>query len=317
MTIFKISQVRPSVHLLCSGVFLQAPIQLLSGESYVPLKPLGVEGQAKWLAAYAVQCGARLDQDAVATLSQKGDMAHPCISIIHPISHWTTPQDAENSVNHRLEKLRELISWATGNDIQPFGAIVLGPNTDEAYFRMIAPQTSNRTRLGFGNTGTDFVNSLTRILDHADRDEHFAFALSLLHDANAERNIRFKIARYFSCLESLAYRIKKAKGSRDAVRQLLGLSQGKTGQISIQDRTYDYDVVLGSGILRDLLFHGVPINFSKAKPSEKDTFDLLQNHPDIYVQDLQSRVELEIARWSNGASNGQMKSQHIPNQPSV
>ena len=52
MTIFKISQVRPSVHLLCSDVFLEAPIQLLSGESHVPLKPLGFEGQAKWLAAY-------------------------------------------------------------------------------------------------------------------------------------------------------------------------------------------------------------------------------------------------------------------------
>jgi len=298
-------QARPSFHLLCSGAFLQAPVQLPAGESYVPLKPLGFDSPARWLAAYADHCGAQVDQGTIATLIQQGVAALPCISIIHPISHWTTPQDAENSVNQRLEKLRELISWATGNDAQPFGAVVLGPRTDEAFFRLIVPPMTNRTRLGFGNTGADIINSLTRIIACADRDEHFAFALSMLHDANAERNIRFKIARYFSCLESLAYRIKKAQGSRDAVRQLLDLSQGKTGQVSVGGRIYDYDVVLGAGILRDLLYHGVPVDFSKAKPTEKDTFDLLQSHPDIYVRDLQGLVELEIARWSNGASNGQ------------
>ena len=299
-------QARPSVHLLCSGVFLQGPFQLSTGESYVPLKPLGFETPARWLAAYAGHCGAPVDQGAVDSLIQQGVAALPCVSIIRPVSQWTSPQDAENSVNERLERLRELISWGTGNDVQPFGAVVLGPKANEAYFRLISPSTTNRMRLGFGNTGADFTNSLMRIIDYADHDEHFAFALSMLHDANAERNVRFRIARYFSCLETLAYRLKKGQGSRDAVRQLLGLAQGKTGQTSVAGRTYDYDVVLGAGILRDLLYHGVPVDFSKAKPAERDTFDLLGSHPDIYVRDLQGRVELEIARWSNGASKGQV-----------
>jgi hypothetical protein len=303
--IVSLLQVRPSVHLLCSGVFLQAPVQLSTGESYVPLKPLGFETPARWLATYAAHCGAPVDQRAIDLLIEQGIAALPCLSIVRPISQWSSPQDAENSVGQRLERLRELISWGTGNDVQPFGAVILGPKTNEAYFRLIAPPTTNRTRLGFGNIGADFTNSLMRILDNADRDEHFAFALSMLHDANAERNIRFKIARFFSCLEALAYRLKNEQGSRDAVRQLLGLTQGKTGQVSVDNRTYDYDVVLGAGILRDLLYHGVPIDFSKAKPAERDTFDLLESHPDYYVKDLQGRVELEIARWSNSASNGQ------------
>lgn len=298
-------QIRPSVHLLCSGVFLQAPVQLSTGESYVPLKPLGYETPARWLATYANHCGAPVDQGALDALIQQGVSAFPCVAIIKPLSKWTSPQEAENSVNHRLERLRELISWGTGNNVQPFGAVILGPKNHEAYFRLIPPSTTNRTRLGFGNTGSDFTNSLTRIIDYTEHDEHFAFALSMLHDANAEQNIRFRVARYFSCLEALAYRIKKGQGSRDAVRQLLGLSQGKTGQVTIEGRTYDYDVVLGAGILRDFLYHGVPMNFSKAKPAEKDTFDLLEMHPDIYAKDLQGRVEIEIARWSNGASIGQ------------
>ena len=296
---------RPSVQLLCSGVFLQAPVQLPTGESYVPLKPLGFENPARFLGDYVQFCGAQVDQGAINALIEQGIAALPCISIICPVSRWTSPQDAEKAVDTKLVKLRELISWATGNDVQPFGMVVLGPSTNEAYFRMIIPNGCNRTRLGFGNTGSEFVNSLARIITCADKDEHYAFALSMLHDANAEQNLRFKIARYFSCLESLAYRIKKGQGSRDAVRQLLGLLRGKTGQVSVAGRTYDYDVVLGAGKLRDFLYHSAPLNFSKSKGSEKDTFDLLQNHPEIYVEDLQSRVELEIARWSNGTSHGQ------------
>lgn len=150
---------RPSVHLLCSGVFIQAPVQLSTGESYVPLKPLGFETPARWLAMYAGHCGAPVDQGAVDALIQQGVAALPCLSIIRPIPQWTSPQDAENSGNQRLERLRELISWGTGNDVQPFGAVVLGPKTNEAYFRLIAPPTTNRMRLGFGNAGADFTNS--------------------------------------------------------------------------------------------------------------------------------------------------------------
>jgi hypothetical protein len=127
----------------------------------------------------------------------------------------------------------------------------------------------------------------------------------MVHDANHEKNVRFQIARYFSCLEALAYKIKKDQGSRDAVRQLLGLEKGPTGQASVKGRKYNYDVVLGAGILRDLLFHGVPLDFSKAKQEEKDTFDLITEHPETVASDFRSRVDLEIMRWSNGASNGQ------------
>lgn len=300
-------QMRPSIHLLCSGVFLQAPLQLSTNESYVPLNPLGFETPTKWLAVYTQQCGAYVDQSSIDALIQQGVSALPCTSIIHPISKWISPEEAERSSSQRLGSLRDLISWATGSNVQPFGIVILGPKPNEAYFRIITPPSSSRTRLGFGNTGADFVSSLTKIIEFAEKNEQFSFALSMLHDANAERNIRFKIARYFSCLEALAYRIKKGQGSRDAVRQLLGLSKGKTGQATISGRTYDYDVVLGAGILRNLLYHGVTVDFSKVKPNEKDTFDLLQNHPGVYASDLQSLVEIEIARWAITYRKGKFK----------
>lgn len=303
----KVLNVRPSVHLLCTGVFLQETVQLSKRRAFVPLKPLDFETPARWLATYAAHCGAQVDSEALKALIQQGISANPCVAIIHPVEAWTTPEEAESSCSSQLERLRELLSWGTGNEVQPFGYLVAGPEPSKAYFRLLLPTATKRTRLGFGNTGSDFTGSLLRIIEKADSDEHFAFALSMLHDANAEQNVRFKIARYYSCLEALAYKIKKGQGSREAVRQLLGLKKGRTGQVSIgtDNRKYDYDVVLGAGILRDLLYHGVPLDFSSAKPAERDTFDLIERHPDVIANDLRGRVELEIARWSNNASNGQ------------
>ncbi len=111
----------------------------------------------------------------------------------------------------------------------------------------------------------------------------------------------------FSCLEALAYRLKKgSKGSRDAVRQLLGVPKGKTGQCVIEGRKYDYDVLLAAGLIRNKLYHGARLNFSKPARKEKDTIALLANHPETIASSMKSHVELEIARWSNGASNGQV-----------
>lgn len=302
-------QKRPSVHLLCYGCYLQAPIKMSDSEAFIPLQPLGFEEPAKWLAIYAKECGAGVDTAGVEQLVGQGKDANPCVAIVIALPHWSSPEAAEGAVQNRLERLRSLLSWATGNHVEPFGYVTLGPEKSESYFRLLPPDNTRRTRLGFGNTGQDFIQSITSILKRADRDEHFAFVLSMVHDANHEKNVRFQIARYFSCLEALAYRIKKGQGARDAVRQLLGLEKGRTGQASIGGRKYDYDVVLGAGILRDFLFHGVPLDFSKAKPEEKDTFDLISKHPKTVSSDLRSRVELEIMRWSNGASKGQSENE--------
>ena len=295
----------PSVHLLCYGCYLQAPLKISDSELFVSLQSLGSETTAKWLAIYAKECGAGVDAEGVQQLIEQGKDANSCIAIVIALDEWKGPQAAEASVLDRLQRLRALVSWATGNHVEPFGYVTLGPEKTESFFRLLPPNNRRRTRLGFGNTGEDFLSSITSILKRADWDEHFSFVLSIVHDASHERNVRFQIARYFSCLEALAYKIKRGQGARDAVRQLLGLEKGRTGQVCAGGRKYDYDVVLGAGILRDLLFHGVPLDFSKAKPEEKDTFDLILAHPETLASDLRSLVEIEIMRWSNGTSNGQ------------
>ncbi len=296
---------RPSVHFLCLGAYLQAPVLLENEVVFVPLTPIGFEAPCTLIARYAQECGATVDQKAFQTLCAQGENADPVVAIVIPVDKWNDPQTAENTLFAKASRYRELLSWATGDDVTLFGVVTLGPKQMETFFRAIPLSSRRRIRLGFGNTDADFTRSLKALLAVAENDEHFAFALSMLHDANKETNIRFKIARLFCCLESLAYKLKKNRGSRNAVRYLLDLEKGPTGQAEIGGRIFKYDVILGAGILRDHLFHGVPIDFSPAKAEELDTFDLLEGYPERFVDDLLCRCEIELARWSNNASRGQ------------
>jgi hypothetical protein len=244
-------------------------------------------------------------RDNVCSVNAYGKDANPGVAIVITLKDWSSPESAEIAVKERLKQLQDLLSWVSGNSVIPFGYVILGPQKNESYFRLTPTNVIKRTRLGFGNIGDNFLHTVTSLKELAAKDERFKFVLSTFHDANKETNVRFQIARYFTCLESLAHKIKKGQGSRDAIRQLLGLEKGPTGQIVINERKYDYDVVLGAGILRDYLFHGTPLDFDEAKPHERDTFDLISKYPDTIASELRNRVELELVRFTNGTSNGQ------------
>jgi hypothetical protein len=62
--------------------------------------------------------------------------------------------------------------------------------------------------LGQGNVGPALQSNITNILQLAEKDERFAYALSLHRDALHESNKLFKIARLFNVLEALAYALK-------------------------------------------------------------------------------------------------------------
>ncbi len=188
---------RPSVHLLCTGAFLQAPVTFEDGAQFVPLKPLGFKTAATWLASYAQECGASVDQQSFDKLVEGGSDFTHCVAIVCPVPEWQSAEDAEKCTAPMLDTLRELLSWATGDIVEPIGYVVLGPRNGECSWRATPPRSNRRIRLGFGNTGDDFVRALTSIREMVTRDERFAFALSMFHDANRESNIHFKIARYF------------------------------------------------------------------------------------------------------------------------
>lgn len=297
---------RPCVHELVAGAYIQEPLFYSENILAVPLKALGYESFARYLVKYSIEIGkAKVDENGIINLINQGINSLPVIAIICFLDKDDSPENMEFAAKDELTKVKETLSWSSGERMDTFGYLIL--DSKNSFFRLTPPNTKKRTRLGFGNTGEDYVKQIQKIVETSKNDEHFAFALSLFKDANFESNQKFKIARYFNCLECLASNLKKTMGSRKAVKSLLGLEDGAISEIHIKGEKYRYDVIEISGRIRDKLFHGVQFSQKDLNAESKKAFDLYDKHPEKIAESIQGYCEIELARWANGASNGIIK----------
>ncbi len=296
---------RPAVHQLCSGAFIQEPLRLTDLLYAVPLSPIGFGAQAHFTAQYTTELtGDQVDQCGLHNLLSQGARALPVVALVNFSDDNTDPEVLENAANSALNLGRRIISWASGDEISPFGVVTL--TSDRSFFRLLAPHSNLRQRLGFGNTGQNFDSQISRIYDTARNDHHFDFALSLLHDAATELNPLFRIARYYNVLECLAAKLKASFNghSRKAVKALIGLEEPSLSEVVIQGEKFRYDPVEIAGRLRDKLFHGVQFREDHLNDASRGVFRLLEISPNTIADSMKSYCEIEIARWANGASKG-------------
>jgi hypothetical protein len=276
-----------------------------------PLTALGFDTEANYTAQYVTEIlGGDVSTDRHQELLKQGVHAHPVIAITAYRAVSAPPTELENVVVQDLMRARQLITWASGDEITPFAMVTA--NAEGTFFRLVAPQSRRRQRLGFGNTGDDFYSQLARIDTALDEDEHFALALSLYHDAVREENQRFRIARFFNVLECLAYKLKKERRSRTAIRYLLDLEGGAMVEITDRSNRFRFDVVEIGGRVRDALLHGSAFRPEDLNIASRPAFTLYEERPEEIAGPLQSYCELEIARWANNASRGR----NPPSQPS-
>lgn len=296
---------RPSVHQLCAGASLQSPFRIGLDVMAIPLQPLGFGPQAVHLARFVTEVlRAPLDEPAFQALEATGKTALPVLALTAPISIEAPPHDLERLAAERLHRARQIVAWASGDTVTPFGMVVAtGAIT---HFRLLPPPARGRQRLfGLGGTAGDFQETLSRITAAADADEHFAFALALHHDAVREHNPHFRIARLFNVLECLAYRLKSAeRPSRKAVKLLVGLPDGVDTHLNSGGISYRFDSIEIAGRVRDRLFHGIPFRPSDLNAESRPAFELYEHEPGVIADGLAVRCEMEIARWANGTSVG-------------
>ncbi len=298
---------RPAVHQLLYGAYIQEPLHLRTNVSAYPLSPLGFHSEANYAARYASEIvGASVDQTALDGLRQQSAAARPVVAVAVRLALDAPPDQLERSAATDLSNARMVLGWVAGELPEAFALVTA--SVQGVHFRTLAPQSRRRQRLGFGNTGPDYYAQLYRILELVESDERFAFALSLFKDALREDNAEFRVARFFSCLEALAYRLKKGVGARTAVRDLLGLEDSALATIPIDGLECRFDRVELAGRIRDKLFHGAPFDPAELDPGAKRAYHYLRLHPEQMRDILQADCELEIARWANGASRGQRSS---------
>jgi hypothetical protein len=293
---------KPSVHKLCYGAFIQETIQLKDNVYAVPLKAVGFSDESEYAAKYVVDiCGGGVEHSKLDVLKKQGENALPVIVLVVQLQEEDTPENMEKFAETELRIPEKVTGWAAGEELKAFAYITC--LVEQHYFRVVPPQSRRRQRLGFGNTGSDYSTQIQRMVECAQNDEHFLFALGLYKDALNESNPVFKIARFFSVLESLAYKIK-SQGSRKGVKELLGLNDGAMVCYNIAGVEYKFDRIEISGRLRDKLFHGIPFKEKDLNKASKHVFELLEKQPDTIANSLRDDCELEFARWANGASNG-------------
>ncbi|WP_026775086.1 hypothetical protein [Polaribacter sp. Hel_I_88] len=294
---------RPAVHELVIGAFIQEPLFYSDNIFAVPLKAIGYEMFARYLVKYSIEIGkANVDKNGITSLINQGINSLPVIAIICFLDKDDSPENLELNAIDDLLRAKEALSWSSGERMDTFGYLIL--DSKNSFFRLTPPNSRKRTRLGFGNTGSDYLKQIQKIIETSKNDEHFSYALSIFKDANFESNQKFKIARYFNCLECLASNLKKSIGSRKAVKILLGLENGAISEININGKKYRYDVIEISGRIRDKLFHGKQFVKKDLNTKSRDAFELYDNHPEKIAESIQGYCEIEIAKWANGASNG-------------
>ncbi len=305
--ILEITKRRPSVHELYYGSFIQEPILLSKNLFAIPLKPIGFNSQSNYLGQYALEIAdAPLDVDGLNNLIAQGSNALPVVAIVYLLDIDAPPEELEANSREKLNQANRILSWASGDNITPFGILTLRLN--ESFFRLVIPHSNYKVRLGFGNTEQDFQNQISNLIKAIEEDEYFNFGISIFQDALREVNPKFKIARFFSCLECFAYKIKsKKRPSRKAVKYLLGLEDGAVSEVHINEVKYRYDVIEIAGRIRDKLFHGVQFSQDDLIAEAKSVFELYEKYPDQIASSMQSFCEMEIARWSNGTSQGLKK----------
>jgi len=237
-------------------------------------------------------------------MKREGAQARPVVALVARLAIDAPPEQLESVARVDLTNAASVIGWVAGEVPEPFAVVTA--TLREVYFRIAPPQARRRFRLGFGNTGADYYAQIYRIVKLADEDERFAFVLSLYKDALREANAEFRVARFFACLEALAYRLKKDRGSRDAVRALLGLEPGALATIAVDGVNYRFDRVELGGRIRDKLFHGVPFDPKELTDEARFAYNYFRGHPEYFRDLLHVDCELEIARWANDASRGQI-----------
>lgn len=297
---------RPAVHHLCAGSWIQMSFEMGEGVLAVPLRSLGFAAEIGYLARYTHEIvRAGVDQGVVTSLLRETTDSQPVIALCLQLEIDAPAEALEEVATERLDRARHVLAWTSGRSATLIGVVVAA--TEATYFRPVAPPYRNRRQLfGIGGSASDYQQSLLRVATRAKADTRFAFALSLYHDAVAEENAQFRIARFFNVLEALASGLKSTLPSRQAVKRLLGLADGASIQMRYETEDYRFDGIEIAGRIRDKLFHGTPFRESDLDERSRPVFALISAHASDVADLIAGYCELELNRWANGTSLGQV-----------
>lgn len=210
---------------------------------------------------------------------------------------FSKPERLEEFVEKNIYKLKLITSFISGDPMIEFARLI--KSDDNTFFRMIPWQSRKRQKLFFSkDEAKSFFETASKISLNQE------YYLSLLYDANHERNPLFKIARYFGVLEALSnsYKQHDHKGCKDQIRYMLYEDKSKRNTINGQmgETNYKLDPIEIAYRFRNKFFHGGELVYEYFQDLMSiDIWKELQKNTNTLIDSLQSLCEIQLMKEIN------------------
>jgi hypothetical protein len=210
----------------------------------------------------------------------------------------------------KAKKIKTLLSIYTGGSLHKIINIMKNQDGGTSA-KFLAPTTKRglQSRTKDEPFGDDFIKYFTQ--EHLNNDG-IIYRLSLLDQANSTPDESFRIASYFSILETLASPItsqfKEQTGDnkkRAAIRYMLGyFIKQHTPKFTINNsQEFEFDHIELAGKVRDKIFHGGGgLKEKDVNINLKSGVLLLQSRPDMICHVLRRDCEIAIYTYAKKES---------------
>jgi len=283
---------------LCYGAFIQQDINLGNGMFLLPMRPVYEECLVNYVAETCGYFQVKVEHENLRQLHGQIKDSRPVTALIATSeSEFISPDSMETQLDSSIYKLKLITSFISGDPLIEFARII--KNGENTFFRMIPFQSRKRQKLFFSKEESE--SFYTKAAFISTNQEYF---LSLLHDANHENNLHFRLARYFGVLEALSNKYKQSDhfGSKDSIRYMLfndkNIRNVLNGQIG--DINYSLDPIEISYRFRNKYYHGGEPIYDKFKDLMTiEIWNELSKEKNFLVNSLQSFCEVQLMKEIN------------------
>jgi hypothetical protein len=296
---------KPSIHYLTYGTFIQHPIHFSDDVFVIPLKAMGFSHGDAYVKEYVQALTKnKVDEESFGKLQEFGVDAFPVISIIIRNKEDLLPHHFEEKTKNLFITAQKLISITSGETPECFATIV--SNRNSSYFNICPPFSAKRYHVGSGYL-TNISNNFDRLHELRGINESFDFCLGLYSDSltGREPNSLFRIARLFNVLEGLAcgyYKLNSGGiGSRKAIKKMLDNFEGVKYSVEYEKEIISVDYIEISGRLRDQIYHGNPISKIEIPDEYSKAYEYFYNNQEDMIRSLKSRCEIEFLKILNSS----------------
>ncbi|MEO9592858.1 hypothetical protein, partial [Rhodopirellula bahusiensis] len=274
-----------------------------------PLGPLGNHDIIDFGTRLVNALGVSTDAEFVAEAHRQGQPFHDLTAIVYVGLAESELALARAGSGPRINRIRALLSFYTAARQYPL-----------IRFDWLEPRSGTVEFLGpkyrglGGRRGLDPIspNFIVRCATDKLNDDRLHYFIEMLEQAYSLDDENFRIARYFSVLESMAGPLSAqfeqqgcAHMSRTAIRFMLGyFSEFDIPRFTIQsDKDYEFDHIELAGRIRDKIFHGGgKLTADDVSQALRPGLGVLALRADLISHQIRKDCELEISRWASGES---------------